>query len=193
MAIPGTPGGEYTADGLEHAPRGTPSTQAAHHREQLDKRRHKLEQFDYGEDWALCEGDEWADTAVITFGSLTGAARAQERDFCADRPGKGSPPCVLDKGRFQVEVSGADAAFTLLELPALPPMAGGEGAQPSPATAADPDSLSARQGQAMHALLEQVGGAACHEGYRSCFYRQIQDGDCAICSPLVFDPKEVYK
>lgn len=75
MAIPGTPGGEYTADGLEHAPRGTPSTQAAHHREQLDKRRHKLEQFDYGEDWALCEGDEWADTAVITFGSLTGAAR----------------------------------------------------------------------------------------------------------------------
>ncbi|MBP7330640.1 MAG: UvrD-helicase domain-containing protein, partial [Alicycliphilus sp.] len=58
-----------------------------------------------------------------------------------------------------VAAASADAAFTLLELPALPPMAGGEGAQPSPATAADPDSLSARQGQAMHALLEQVGGA----------------------------------
>ena len=42
-------------------------------------------------------------------------------------------------------------------------------------------------------IVEQVGGAACHEGYKSCFYRQIQDGDCAICSPLVFDPKEVYK
>lgn len=44
--------------------------------------------------------------------ALTGVARAQERDFCADRPGKGSPPCVLDKGRLQIEVSGVDAAFT---------------------------------------------------------------------------------
>jgi len=40
-----------------------------------------------------------------------GAAQARERDFCADRPGKGSPPCVLDKGRVQVEVSAADATF----------------------------------------------------------------------------------
>lgn len=43
--------------------------------------------------------------------AITGAAHAQERDFCADRPGKGSPPCVLDKGRFQVEVSGVDATL----------------------------------------------------------------------------------
>jgi len=43
--------------------------------------------------------------------ALAGSARAQERDFCPDRPGKGSPPCVLDKGRFQVEVSGVDARF----------------------------------------------------------------------------------
>lgn len=43
--------------------------------------------------------------------ALAGGARAQERDFCPDRPGKGSPPCVLDKGRFQVEVSAADATF----------------------------------------------------------------------------------
>lgn len=49
---------------------------------------------------------------VLALLALAGAARAQERDSCADRPGKGSPPCVLDKGRFQVEVSGADAAFT---------------------------------------------------------------------------------
>jgi len=40
-----------------------------------------------------------------------GAAHARARDFCPDRPGKGSPPCVLDKGRFQVEVSGADATL----------------------------------------------------------------------------------
>lgn len=31
-----------------------------------------------------------------------------ERPLCANRPGKGSPPCVLDQGRFQVELSAAD-------------------------------------------------------------------------------------
>ncbi len=43
---------------------------------------------------------------------LAGAAHAEDRDFCADRPGKGSPPCVLDKGRFQAELGGVDAAFS---------------------------------------------------------------------------------
>lgn len=42
-------------------------------------------------------------------------------------------------------------------------------------------------------LVEQVGGAACHEGYRTCFYRTMDDGAWTICAPLVFDPKEVYK
>ncbi len=46
------------------------------------------------------------------FTVLAGAAAAEDRDFCADRPGKGSPPCVLDKGRFQVEVGAVDAAFS---------------------------------------------------------------------------------
>ena len=37
------------------------------------------------------------------------SARAQQaREFCADRPGRGSPPCVLDAGRFQVEASSVD-------------------------------------------------------------------------------------
>jgi hypothetical protein len=42
------------------------------------------------------------------------AAHAQdsERDFCADRPGKGSPPCVLDAGRFQAELGVADGAWS---------------------------------------------------------------------------------
>lgn len=44
--------------------------------------------------------------------ALAGAAHAEDRDFCADRPGKGSPPCVLDKGRFQAELGGVDAAFS---------------------------------------------------------------------------------
>ncbi|MCM0753992.1 phosphoribosyl-AMP cyclohydrolase [Desulfovibrio aminophilus] len=42
-------------------------------------------------------------------------------------------------------------------------------------------------------LVEQVGGAACHTGYRSCFFRELKDGAVAECCPKVFDPKEVYK
>ena len=41
--------------------------------------------------------------------------------------------------------------------------------------------------------IEQVGGAACHMGYRSCFFRELKDGKVEECSPVVFDPKEVYK
>lgn len=43
--------------------------------------------------------------------ALAGVAQAEERDFCPDRPGKGSPPCVLDRGRFQAELSGVDATL----------------------------------------------------------------------------------
>lgn len=39
-------------------------------------------------------------------------AQGTGRDFCADRPGKGSPPCVLDAGRFQAELGLADRAWT---------------------------------------------------------------------------------
>jgi phosphoribosyl-AMP cyclohydrolase len=35
-------------------------------------------------------------------------------------------------------------------------------------------------------------GAACHEGYRSCFYRTVEDGSLRINSERVFDPKKVY-
>ncbi len=40
--------------------------------------------------------------------------------------------------------------------------------------------------------IDQKGGAACHTGYRSCFYREYKQGQWTTCSPLVFDPKEVY-
>jgi 2-oxoglutarate ferredoxin oxidoreductase subunit alpha len=73
MAIPGTAGGEYTADGLEHSPTGTPSTKNEHHAEQLDKRLRKLTSFDYGEHWASIEGE--GNTAILTWGSTTGSAR----------------------------------------------------------------------------------------------------------------------
>ncbi len=42
-------------------------------------------------------------------------------------------------------------------------------------------------------LIDQIGGAACHTGRRSCFFRELKDGQVADCSPMVFDPKEVYK
>ena len=73
MAIPGTPGVVYTADGLEHSEAGIPSSQARDHRLQLDKRARKLALHDYGERWADVEGE--GDIAVITFGSATGPVR----------------------------------------------------------------------------------------------------------------------
>jgi phosphoribosyl-AMP cyclohydrolase len=42
--------------------------------------------------------------------------------------------------------------------------------------------------------VEQIGGAACHTGQRSCFYRQAQpDGSWKEISQPLFDPKTVYK
>ncbi|GAB6038155.1 phosphoribosyl-AMP cyclohydrolase [Fundidesulfovibrio butyratiphilus] len=45
---------------------------------------------------------------------------------------------------------------------------------------------------AVVALVDQIGGAACHEGYRSCFFREIKDGKESLCCPRVFDPEKVY-
>ncbi|MBF0480228.1 MAG: phosphoribosyl-AMP cyclohydrolase [Desulfovibrionaceae bacterium] len=42
-------------------------------------------------------------------------------------------------------------------------------------------------------LVEQAGGAACHTGHCSCFFREMKSGEENVCSPMVFDPKEVYK
>jgi phosphoribosyl-AMP cyclohydrolase len=41
----------------------------------------------------------------------------------------------------------------------------------------------------------QIGGAACHEGYQSCFFRQIDPstGHVTTIGERVFDPKAVYK
>lgn len=41
--------------------------------------------------------------------------------------------------------------------------------------------------------VEQVGGAACHEGYASCFYRRLEGDGWQVVGAPVFDPKEVYK
>lgn len=42
--------------------------------------------------------------------------------------------------------------------------------------------------------VEQIGGAACHKGYRSCFFTKVEaDGTARITQERVFDPAEVYK
>lgn len=40
--------------------------------------------------------------------------------------------------------------------------------------------------------VTQVGGAACHEGYASCFFRELKAGELAVIAEKVFDPKAVY-
>jgi 2-oxoglutarate ferredoxin oxidoreductase subunit alpha len=81
MAIPGTAAGQYTADGLTHTERGLPTTAARDHLAQLDKRRDKLEHYDYGDLWATLEGS--GEVAVLTWGSLTGIAREAVRQAAA--------------------------------------------------------------------------------------------------------------
>ncbi len=40
--------------------------------------------------------------------------------------------------------------------------------------------------------VEQFGGAACHTGHRSCFYRRIHHDELVVIGDRVFDPKTVY-
>ena len=40
--------------------------------------------------------------------------------------------------------------------------------------------------------VEQIGGAACHEGYSSCFFRRVTPEGLEVVGHRVFDPAEVY-
>ena len=40
--------------------------------------------------------------------------------------------------------------------------------------------------------VEQLGGAACHTGHRSCFFKKVEDGSIRIMEEPIFDPREVY-
>ncbi len=41
--------------------------------------------------------------------------------------------------------------------------------------------------------VHQVGGAACHEGYKSCFFRRWTPQGLQVDQPRVFDPEQVYR
>ena len=41
--------------------------------------------------------------------------------------------------------------------------------------------------------VEQLGGAACHTGHKSCFYRKLIGKDFVVVGEKIFNPEEVYK
>lgn len=41
--------------------------------------------------------------------------------------------------------------------------------------------------------VEQIGGAACHTGHKSCFFKRVDNGTVNSVGTPVFDPKEVYR
>jgi phosphoribosyl-AMP cyclohydrolase len=41
--------------------------------------------------------------------------------------------------------------------------------------------------------VHQVGGAACHEGYPSCFFRRVDADGLKVAAERIFDPKDVYR
>ena len=42
-------------------------------------------------------------------------------------------------------------------------------------------------------IVEQIGGAACHKGYPSCFFRKVTGEELEVIQERVFDPAVVYK
>ena len=92
MAIPGTRGGQYTADGLTHSERGTPTSGERDHLTQLDKRRDKLAQFNFGDHWATIEGD--GDIRGDHLGFADGAGARSDRTrgvrWCREQPDRAS-------------------------------------------------------------------------------------------------------
>jgi len=73
MPLPGTRGGQYTGDGLEHSAGAKPSGSIEDHNVQLDKRAKKIANFDYGQHWADIDGD--GELAIVSWGSTTSVVR----------------------------------------------------------------------------------------------------------------------
>jgi phosphoribosyl-AMP cyclohydrolase len=41
--------------------------------------------------------------------------------------------------------------------------------------------------------VEALGPGVCHEGYESCFFRRLEDGEWQVFEERSYDPKEVYR
>ncbi|WP_447974712.1 2-oxoacid:acceptor oxidoreductase subunit alpha [Nitrospira sp. Kam-Ns4a] len=75
IPLPGTPGTEYTADGLEHDERGAPDTSPLTHRSQAERRVRKLAPLEREEGWIEQCGDPGARVGLIGWGSTGGVVR----------------------------------------------------------------------------------------------------------------------
>lgn len=82
LAAPGDADRRFTADGLEHDEKGTPSARDADHQRQLEKREQKLATFDFGDDWARIEGE--GPLGLVCFGSAA-AATAEAAELLRER------------------------------------------------------------------------------------------------------------
>jgi phosphoribosyl-AMP cyclohydrolase len=40
--------------------------------------------------------------------------------------------------------------------------------------------------------VEAIGPGVCHEGYESCFFRRLQDGEWKVTDERTYDPNAVY-
>lgn len=40
--------------------------------------------------------------------------------------------------------------------------------------------------------VEQIGNIACHEGYHSCFFRELKNGKVSYCFEQLKDPSTIY-
>lgn len=79
IPIPGIPGTEYVADGLEHDERGWPDTSPAMHQQQADRRMKKLAPLETEEGWIETCGDPDAPVGLIGWGSTGGVIRETVR------------------------------------------------------------------------------------------------------------------
>ncbi len=41
--------------------------------------------------------------------------------------------------------------------------------------------------------VEAIGPGVCHEGYESCFFRKLENGDWTTSEEKTYDPEAVYK
>lgn len=91
MALPGMPGGQYTAEGLEHLPGGAPSYDPQNHEEMMRKRCRKLRtalEAAVTKDIVARCGAAQPEVAVLCWGSTAGAvweavAQAQQEGVAA--------------------------------------------------------------------------------------------------------------
>lgn len=75
MTVPGMPGGEYTAEGLEHDEQGWPDASHGMHQRQAERRLRKLDPLTLEEGWIEECGDRESKTVLIGWGSTGGTIR----------------------------------------------------------------------------------------------------------------------